>query len=80
MKLIILILAHDSELSLKNELLWRKYMNLHSNIKCYFMKLKRNLKTEILIDNNTIFIKGLESLRPGCLVKTIKSIEYLFHI
>jgi len=77
MKLIILILASDNDLYLHCQNLWRSYMNLHPNIKSYFIKFDSQLTTNILVDNNTILIKGNESLIPGCLVKTIKSIEFL---
>lgn len=76
MKLIILILANDSNVYLKCQALWRKYMNSHHNIKSYFIKLKSELETDILIDNDTIFVKGNESIVPGCLIKTIESIKY----
>jgi hypothetical protein len=76
MKLIILILANDSEAYLKMQELWNKYMNSHLNIKSYFIKYNPNLLENIIINNDTIYIKGTESLMPGCLDKTIKSIEY----
>lgn len=77
MKLIILILANDCGIYLECQKLWKSYMNLHPNIKSYFIKLEPNLRTDILVDNNTIFIKGNESIVPGCLIKTIESVNYL---
>jgi hypothetical protein len=77
MEIIILILANDSDHYLECQNLWRSYMNLHPNIKSYFIKLDPQITTDILLDNNTIFIKGNESLVPGCLIKTIKSIDFL---
>ena len=76
MKLIILILANDDNLYIEMQKLWKTYMNNHNNIKCYFIKYNINLQDEIIIDNDTIFIKGYESFIPGCLDKTIKSIEF----
>jgi hypothetical protein len=52
-------------------------MKLHPNIKSYFIKINPELTTDILVDNNTIFIKGNESFIPGCLIKTLESINYL---
>jgi len=77
MEIIILILANDSDHYLECQNLWRSYMNLHPNIKSYFIKLDPQITTDILLDNNTIFIKGNESVVPGCLIKTINSIDFL---
>jgi hypothetical protein len=77
MKLIILILASDNDLYLHCQNMWRSYMNTHPNIKSYFIKYKLDLSDDILLENDTIFINGRESFIPGCLVKTIKSIEFL---
>jgi hypothetical protein len=77
MKLIILILANDTDLYLKMQEIWRTYMNSNKNIKSYFIKYDENLQDNIILQNETILIKGRESLIPGCLDKTIKSIEYL---
>ena len=77
MKIIILILANDSGIYLECQKLWTTYMNLHPNIKSYFIKFDSELKTNILLNNNTIFIKGNESFIPGCLIKTIESINYV---
>jgi len=79
MKIIVLILANDSGIYLECQKLWRSYMNAHPNIKSYFIKFNPNLKTNILIDNDTIFIKGSESIVPGCLNKTIESMKYLLN-
>lgn len=77
MKLIILILASDNEFYIKCQELWRSYMNTHNNIQSYFIKLNNNINEDVLLKDDTIFIKGEESLVPGCLYKTIKSIEYI---
>jgi hypothetical protein len=52
-------------------------MNNHNNITSYFIKYNNEIQSDILIENDTIFIKGFESLIPGCLDKTIKSIEHI---
>jgi hypothetical protein len=77
MKIVILILANDSGHYIECQKLWRSYMNSHANIKSYFIKLDPQITTDILVNNNTIFIKGNESIIPGCLIKTIESIKYL---
>ena len=77
MKILILILANDNGIYLECQTLWRTYMNLHPNIKSYFIKFDNQLTTDILVDNNTIFIKGNESFIPGCLIKTLETINYV---
>jgi hypothetical protein len=77
MKIIILILANDSGIYLECQKFWRTYMNLHPNIKSYFIKFDPQLTRDILVDNNTIFIKGNDSFVPGCLIKTLESINYV---
>jgi hypothetical protein len=75
-KLIILILANDSETYLECQKLWKFYMNSHPNVKSYFIKYNPDLIEDIKLENDNLFIKGHESLIPGCLDKTIKSIEF----
>ena len=73
MNLIILILANDNNIYLECQKLWTSYMNIHPNIKSYFIKFDAELTTDILVDNNTIFIKGCESIVPGCLITSFKN-------
>lgn len=75
-KLIILILANDSEIYLECQKLWKLYMNSHPNVKSYFIKYNADLIEDVKLDNDSIFIKGHESVAPGCLDKTIKSIDF----
>ena len=79
MNLIILILANDTDVYLKMQEKWKTYMNKHSHIKAYFIKYKEDLKENIIQNEDTIYVKGNESLIPGCLDKTIKSIEYVLN-
>lgn len=82
MKIIILIIATDnldSYITLQNT--WRKYMNNHEHIKCFFIKMDPNIDSDVFYDEtkdkNTIYVKGKESIAPGILQKTVKSIEYV---
>lgn len=79
MKLLVLIIAHDDPIYIGMHEQWKRYMNKYDNIKCYFLKYKSDIENYVVIDesNNTIYIKGKESLIPGCLDKTIKSLYYL---
>jgi hypothetical protein len=76
MKLIVLILANDTDAYLKMQEKWKLYMNSYANIKSYFIKYDSNLKENIVLIGDTICVKGVETFIPGCLDKTIKSIEY----
>ena len=79
MKLLVLIIAHDDPIYIGMQEQWKRYMNNFDNIKCYFIKYKTDIENYAIIDEsaNTIYIKGKESLIPGCLDKTIKSLYYL---
>lgn len=78
MKVLVLIIAHDNPIYLEMQEQWKRYMNKYDNIQCYFMKYKSNINDYISIDEstNTIYIRGKESIIPGCLDKTIKSLYY----
>jgi hypothetical protein len=77
MKIIILILANDTPYYLKIQDLWRKYMNSHPNIESYFIKYDENLKTDIQEIGDTIYLRGTDSFRPGCFVKSIETFKYI---
>jgi len=76
--LVILILANDDRLYPQMQERWRSYMHLHPRIKSYFIKLRPQAPAEIVGD--TIYVQGDESYVPGCLLKTIKSIEHLLTV
>lgn len=65
----------------RQRLLWKKYMNLDPEIKCYFIRLSETISEEIVVDKdtNTIYIKGEESYIPGVLIKTLKAMEYVYN-
>jgi len=76
MKILILIIAHDDGYYIDMQKLWRIYMNRFDNIKSFFIKYNNNIDSDILVQNDTIYVKGNDSYIPGCLDKTIKSLEY----
>lgn len=78
-KIIFLILANDTDHYLPMQVEWRKYMQSHPHIKSYFIKYQNDNETEIYLQDDTIYMRGDESLIPGCLDKTIKSIELLLN-
>ena len=84
MKLLVLIIAHDEPIYIKMQEQWKRYMNKIDDIKCYFLKYKSELTNNIEINEteNTIYIHGdskTETIRPGALDKTIKSLEFLLN-
>lgn len=79
MKIIILIISNQASHYNQMKEMWKKYMNKHENIKCFFIEFNIVINQQILLDetNNTIYIKGNETYIPGILDKTIKSIQYI---
>lgn len=61
--------------------IWKLYMNLDPEIKCYFLRSDPNISNIIDVDEktNTIFVKSEESFIPGILFKTLKGMEYVFN-
>jgi hypothetical protein len=61
--------------------LWKQYMNLDPEIKCYFIRFKPDLFKDIYVDdeNNAIYFKGPENYIPAILLKTIKAMEYVYN-
>jgi hypothetical protein len=79
MKIIILIIASDERKEyIEMQNIWKKYMNNHENIKCFFIKSVNSIDQNVLLDsdNNIIYIKNDETLVPGILYKTIKAIDF----
>jgi hypothetical protein len=86
--IIILIIASDfPDHYMQMQIIWKKYMNTHPRIKAYFIKGKMPNQNDdiyvndIYVDNetNTIYSNCEESTVPGILIKTIKSIEYIYN-
>ena len=79
---IILIIASDNiDTYVKMQQVWKLYMNTHPHIKSFFIKENNELTVPLLVDtnNDTIYVKCIPSLKPGILIKTIKSFEYIYH-
>lgn len=78
MNIIVLIIASDNtEHYVKMQDIWKTYWHEHPHIKCYFIKCDEYLEEDVMLKNDTIYVKGIENYIPGILVKTIKSIDYL---
>jgi hypothetical protein len=79
LNIIILIIASDERKEyLEMQKIWKKYMNNHKNITCFFIKSLNSIQQDILLDynNNIMYIKNNETFIPGILYKTIKAIEF----
>lgn len=79
MKIIILIIASfENERYIQMQEIWRKYMNLHPNIKSYFIVNDPYIKEDILLneEENTIYCREVETWSPGITNKTVQAIDY----
>lgn len=79
MNIIILIISSEATHYNQMKQIWKKYMNIHKNITCYFIEFNEKIVNDVEMDdiNNTIYIKGTETYIPGILDKTIKSIYFI---
>ena len=74
MNIIILIIANDHpKYYHEMQTVWKKYMNLHPNIRSFFVKGN----AEEYVESETIYVKSGENYIPGILEKTVKSMEYI---
>ena len=77
-KAVILIISSDTlsrHITAKN--IWKKYMNKHPNIDCFFLEFKEGLTKDIIRAKNHIYVKGKDSFKPGIFNKTMKSMNLL---
>jgi hypothetical protein len=72
-------MAHDDGYYTQCQKLWKLYMNTHPHITSYFIKYKPDLDTIVARYEDTIYVKGRESYSPGCLDKTIQSIQFILN-
>ena len=75
MKVLVLILASNSDDFNQFQELWRKYMKLDSDFECYFIKADPNIESDTLIIDDTIYVKTLE-LYENIFYKTQKAFQY----
>jgi len=78
MKVLVLIISNESipEYT-KHKELWRKYMNRDPSFDCYFMEY--HSEKNYVIEENTIFLKGVETYHPGIREKTIDCFKYFLN-
>jgi len=75
MKVLVLILASDSDHYNKFELLWRKYMKLDNDFECYFIKADPNIEENVVLKDDILYIKTLE-LYENIFHKTQQAFQY----
>jgi len=75
MKVLVLILASNSEDFNQFEELWRKYMKIDSDFECYFIKADPTITNTTEERDNTIFVKTLE-LYENIFYKSQQALKY----
>jgi hypothetical protein len=76
--IFLIISSNGIEQYLKMKQISNQYHNLfRDKIKHFYIELKPHLDTDILEENEHIYVKGTESLIPGILYKTQKAMEYI---
>ncbi len=77
-KILVLIIASDNAPYYNaHQNIWRSYMHLDPNIEAYFMKCDPQIKCDVQIEGDVIWVKARETYIPGILDKTIISMEYM---
>jgi hypothetical protein len=75
-KTLVLIISDDSnDTYKKNRDVWRLYMKINPNFDCFFLTAKSDI-IEPYIENDTLYVPGIESLIPGIIEKTIQAIYF----
>lgn len=60
-----------------NRKIMRKYMNTHSDIKAFFIYFNNTQTEDIVVENDTMTMKGADSFVPGVLEKSLCAMEYI---
>jgi hypothetical protein len=78
MKVLVLIISDESsQVYIEHKKIWLKYMNLNPSFDCFFIEY--HPEKNYIIEENTIFIKGVESYHPGIREKTIDCFKYFLN-
>lgn len=82
MKNIIFLIISSSDIPVYN--LMKNIIDMYCEkskktypLKHFFVEFNENINENIILDKNTIIIKGTESVIPGIALKTLISIEYI---
>ena len=81
-KAIILILSsHDNPIYEQFKILHKIYLqNYRPIIRYYFIEFRNDQEELLVEDNDHIYIKGVESINPGMILKTCKAFEFINEI
>jgi hypothetical protein len=75
-KVLMLVLASDGPVYNNFQDCWRRYMNSHKDITCYFYKAKPDLETDFVFNgSDTVYVKCKESW-DTCWEKTLMAFRY----
>jgi beta-1,4-mannosyl-glycoprotein beta-1,4-N-acetylglucosaminyltransferase len=75
-KLIILIIASQSESYDLFVHCWKEYMNSFSDVRSFFLFSDSNIETDILVTEDSIIHKSLETNIPGIFFKTTAGFSF----
>jgi beta-1,4-mannosyl-glycoprotein beta-1,4-N-acetylglucosaminyltransferase len=75
-KLIILIIASQSESYDLFVHCWKEYMNSFSDVRSFFLFSDLNIETDILVTEDSIIHKSLETNNPGIFFKTTAGFSF----
>jgi hypothetical protein len=78
--LVLIISSDDQPVYRLHKESWRIYMNaFEGDFESYFLQYDDSLKEEFYLDGDTLWLKGKESVCPGCLEKTVKAFQYFLN-
>ena len=76
--IFLIISSNDNEIYEKFKILHRIYLkNYRPLFKYFFIEFRENQNELIIEEDDFIYIKGIESINPGMILKTCKAIEYI---
>lgn len=74
--LLFIIASNDQPVYTELETIWRMYMHsMPHTIESYFLKDNPYLSTDYVIENDVVYCKTEQTIRPGILNKTLTAIE-----
>ena len=76
--IFLIISSSDVPQYLQMKELSKLYYNLfNDNIKHFYIEFKNDLKVDIIENEDHIYMKGVESIKPGILIKTKYALDYI---
>jgi len=72
--LLCIISNEDSPTYLRHKELWRTQFHSHPEVECYFIEFHPS--KHLIIENDTFYVRGIETLTPGIRDKTLECFKY----